>query len=136
MQLAPQRTNARGLDQDEVTVMAGNSIPSDPQWWQDETEHDYQGETYTTRSRTCGITWDPNSSEGDQPRRYRAWVRVQQSTGEDVPDIGLWLWNGQVPAQSLSVDEARHLGHALFKAADIVDQERDTAIRHLLDNTP
>ncbi|MCT1863396.1 hypothetical protein [Dietzia cinnamea] len=105
-------------------------------WWQTETEHEYDGETYTVRSRTCGVVWDPNSSEDDHPRRYRSWVRVQQSDDEDVPAIGLWLWNGITPAQSLSVDEARHLGQALLDAADLVDRERDAAIRQFLDNTP
>ncbi|HIW69680.1 MAG TPA: hypothetical protein H9878_16465 [Candidatus Dietzia merdigallinarum] len=104
-------------------------------WWQDETEHEYNGETYSTRSRTCGVVWEPFAIEGRR-RHYRAWVRVQQSTHEDVPGIGLWLWNGNTPAQALSVDEARHLGQALLDAAQIVDDERDAAIRHLLDNTP
>ncbi|MBB1032552.1 hypothetical protein G6027_17060 [Dietzia sp. SLG310A2-38A2] len=53
-----------------------------------------------------------------------------------MPGVGLWLWNGNTPAQALSVDEARHLGQALLDAAQVVDDQRDAAIRRLLDNTP
>lgn len=104
-------------------------------WWTDETEHEYNGEPYTTRSKTCGVVWENFTIEGRR-RQYRAWVRVQQSDREDVPGIGLWLWNGNTPAQALSVDEARHLGQALLDAAQLVDDERDAAIRQFLDNTP
>lgn len=105
-------------------------------WWQTEDERQFNDETYSVRSRTCGVVWGPNTNDDDQPRSYRAWVRVQQTSHEDVPGIGLWLWNGNTPAQALSVDEARHLGQALLDAAQIVDDERDAAIRRLIDNTP
>ena len=104
-------------------------------WWQDETEHEFNGESYSVRSRTCGVVWENFTIEGRQ-RHYRAWVRVQQSDHEDVPGVSLWLWNGTTPAQALSVDEARHLGQALLDAAQLVDDERDAAIRQFLDNTP
>lgn len=104
-------------------------------WWQTEEERQFNDETYHVWSRTCGVVWEPFTIEG-RKRQYRAWVRVTQTSREDVPGVGLWLWDGTAPAQALSVDEARHLGHALLEAAQIVDDERDAAIRRLIDNTP
>lgn len=70
-------------------------------------------------------------------RRYRAQVWVMQHTDDgNYPDISLWTHNGTTPPPVLTVEEARTLGYALLQAAELVDRERDTAIRQFLDNTP
>ena len=111
---------------------------SGDQWWTQEHENTNEhGETSTHRTRTTGIVWDAIRTHDDNGnRRYRAWVRITQHDGEDVPQVSLWTHNGTTPPPVLTVDEARHLGQALLEAAQLVDDERDAAIRQFLDNTP
>lgn len=101
------------------------------QWWTDEHERaTAAGEVYTHRARTAAVVWDefrPRDEHGR--RRYRAWVRISQDDHQDVPVIALWTHNGMTPPPVFTVEDAATLGHALLEAAELVDRERDAAIR-------
>lgn len=101
-------------------------------WWTSEETRDHDGDTYRVRSR-----WAVPVPDLDGRRdNYRAGVLVSQHDDEDTPSVSLWPWSGRTPAMTLTVDEARALGYALLDAAEIVDRERDAAIRRLTENTP
>ncbi|MBB1030497.1 hypothetical protein G6027_06295 [Dietzia sp. SLG310A2-38A2] len=106
------------------------------QWWTEETEHTTgRGEVVSFRTRSTGVVWDEFRPRDEHGRRhYRAWVRISQQDGEDVPGISLWLHNGVTPPPVFTVDEALTLGHALLEAAELVDRERDAAIRAFLED--
>lgn len=104
-------------------------------WWDQEHEDRTDaGETYSYRTRTAGVVWDEHKTHDDQGRRrYRAWVRIAQHDHEDVPQVSLWMHNGNTPPPVLTVEDCRTLGYALLDAAELVDRERDRAIRELVD---
>lgn len=103
------------------------------QWWTSEETRHYQGETFHTRARWLGRI-DDHLGRADQ---YRAVVRISQDIEyDDTPWISLWQNNGRTPPATYTVEDARTLGYALLHAAEIVDRERDAAIRRLTENTP